>query len=157
MRAPFDPATKLCRGPAHPQPIQLPLDEAHWGFYRTGERAGKAYGQCKLCRHWNALKTKAGPHGLVPAVQFATLAKELIDRCGSGEKVYVYHGIQGATILSLAERRQPTVRLRTVQHLLQALDQQRREDRRNGASPRFLAARKAQALQEERLMRLAGY
>ncbi len=156
MRAPFA-QTKLCRGPAHPQPVRLPLTDQHWGFYRSGPRAGKAYGRCKLCRHWNRLKTKDGPHGLAPVGKLAPLAAELIDRCGSAERVERQHGLGASTVLAIAERRQQRVRLRTAQLLLLALAEQRRDDRLNGASERFRAAKLKQALLEERLGRLTGY
>lgn len=149
--------TKLCRGPAHAQPVRLPLDEQHWNFYRSGPRAGRALGRCKLCRHWTELKQREGPHGLAPVGRLAALARELVDRCGSAAAVEREYGLGQGVVSKIAERRQASVHLRTAQLLLLALGEQRKSDRRNGSSPRFLAARKAQALREERLQRLTGY
>jgi hypothetical protein len=137
---------KLCRGPAHPQPTWLPL--ADFGF-----NGPYLQGQCKLCRGWLRLQTKEGPHGLVPAASLAKLALELTNRCGSLDKAADRSGVNRQTLLRLIHRKQPQVRRQTAQQLLIGLAEQRKVDRRNGASPRFLAARKAQAQIEERVAR----
>ena len=56
-----------------------------------------------------------------------------------------------------ALNRQASVQKETARRVIEALAAQRREDRRNGLSPTFLALKKRQAQQEDRMARLAGY
>jgi hypothetical protein len=150
------PPTKVCQGPAHPGPTRLPLTAEHWNFYRSGPRAGTPIGRCRLCHHWNALVVKSGPHGLVDAKPVLPFVVELVERCGNPEKVYAAHGLHAETLRSIIAG-QRSVRKRTVARLLLALSEQRKYDRRNGASERFVKARREQGLREERALRLAGY
>jgi len=85
------------------------------------------------------------------------LAKELIDRCDGCHNVELWHGIRGETIRVISTGEQKSVQKKTAARLLTALAEQRKEDRRNGLSARFLAARKQQIQREARLERLAGY
>jgi hypothetical protein len=147
---------KVCTGPAHPQPVRLPVDEAHWHYHRSGPLAGQPVARCKLCQNWAKLQTKAGAHGLVPASRVRQLTQELVDRCDGYRQVEQRHGIAESTLRGLLAG-QARVQKTTAQRILQALDQQRREDRRNGASARFIKARQRQAVLEGRLTRLAGY
>jgi len=133
------------------------VDEEHWHYHRTGPKAGQPVARCRLCTNWAKLQTKTGPHGLVPAAKVRWLAKELVDRCDGCPGVERRHGIREETIRALVAGTQARVQKTTAQRILQALDQQRREDRRNGTTARFTKARHRQAALEERLMRLAGY
>lgn len=145
--------TKVCSGPAHHGPALLPLTERHWQFYRSGARAGRPLSRCKLCRHWNVLVQKDGPHGLVEAKSVVPLAVELLDRCGSAYRVEQSHGVNEATLRAIVDGRTQLVRKRTAQQIILGLSEQRKYDRRNGASARFMEARRRQAIIEERLER----
>lgn len=148
---------KVCTGPAHPQPTRLPMDEEHWHYHRTGPKAGQPVARCRLCTNWAKLVVKDGPHGTVPAAKLHHLVKELVDRCEGCPECQRRHGLRAETLRLILTREQATVQKKTAQRILQALAEQRREDRRNGTSARFLKARQRQAALEERLTRLAGY
>lgn len=149
--------TKVCTGPAHHGPTRIPLDAAHWYFHRSGRYAGQPTSRCKLCTNWRKLVGKEGPHGLASARTLRPLAKELVDRCGSLDKVGIMHGIGRSTLAPIVRGEQEQVQKKTAARILLALSEQRKYDRRNGATPRFLAARKAQAAIEERMERTGQY
>lgn len=149
--------SKTCTGPAHAQPTHVPLTPANWHFYKTGPRAGKPLGRCKLCRHWDQLKVKDGPHGLVPALTIVPLVHELAQRCGGLAEVERRYGLGQGTLTLILKGRTRKMRKRTAQLVLVSLDEQRRADRRNGSTPLFNAARQEQARREDRLNLLAGY
>ena len=149
--------TKVCTGPAHEQPTRLPLTAEHWYFHRSGVMEGKPLARCRLCVNWTKLIGKHGPHGWVPIGRVHAYGVELLDRCGSASRVEAVHGIHENTILAITRRSQPNVQRKTVARLLVALGEQRKLDRRNGVSKRFLDARKAQANHEARLSELSGY
>lgn len=149
-------ATKLCTGPSHGSPTRLPLDAEHWHFNRTGPRAGQPLARCRLCRHHERL-SRDGVHGLVPATQVRAWVAELGLRCESVHAAAAKHSLPQTTLYRALTQKGVKVTKRTAARILIALGEQRKEDRRNGASPRFNAARRAQAIQEERMNRLAGY
>jgi hypothetical protein len=103
------------------------------------------------------LKVQGGPHGLAEVESFSRFARELVDRCGTWDAAVRRSGLTETTLRSIAEKRQAQVRLATGRKLLVALAEQRKVDRRNGASMRFVKAKQAQARHEERLWRMAGY
>lgn len=149
--------TKVCSGPAHAQPTRLPLGEQHWYYHRRGAQAGQPLDRCKLCANWSKLTRQNGPHGTVALAEVKTYAQELLDRCGSYAAAFAAHGIGDTTLSAIVRGEVGRVQLRTVQRILAALGEQRKLDRRNGTSARFIAARRAQALRDERIGRLVGY
>ena len=136
---------KVCTGPAHAGPTRIPLDAEHWYFHRSCPRAGEPTSRCRLCANWARLVAKGGPHGLVPADQVRGFALELVERCGSASEAARRHGIAATVLRGLVAAEYPSVQRRTVEALLRALGEQRKDDRRNGSSERFLAARREQA------------
>jgi hypothetical protein len=133
--------TKTCSGPAHAAPVVLPLDDRHWIFRRSGRRAGRVLTPCKACQNWDKLLTKDGPHGLVPIKAVYPHALELLERCGGYAAVRRLHGINDTTLRPIVWRENPTVQLRTVRRVLDALVAQRINDRRASAISRtFLNA-----------------
>lgn len=148
--------TKVCAGPAHPQPTRLPLTDAYWYFNRSGPHAGLPQ-RCKLCAAWKRYE-RYGVHALVPVRSLRPWLVELRDRCGSAFEVERRYGIWASTVTQILNRDEAgRVQVRTAQRVLIALGEQRKLDRRNGTSARFLAARKAQALSELRMSQLTGY
>jgi hypothetical protein len=81
------------------------------------------------------------------------LAKELTDRCGGYHAVHRAHGIREETIRLIVLGQTERMQKRTAARILLALSEQRKYDRRNGSSKRFLEARMAQARIEERIDR----
>lgn len=145
---------KICAGPAHAGPTYVPLDEEHWHFNRSGPRAGTALGRCKLCRRLERLDRQ---HGLVPTAEVLPWLVELVRRCDGVRGVSRVHEIPETTLYTVLERKHEKVHKRTAARVLVALAEQRKLDRRNGLSPRFLAIKKEQARHEERMSRLTGY
>lgn len=137
----------------------LEISREHWMFRsdKSPYSAGKPYGPCKLCRAEQKAKNPNRPHGLVPVNKVYGLMRELRDRCGTVEAASKFSGINETTIKEICDLKRPKVRKHTVRLLVLALDERRRHDRRNGSSPRFIAARQHQAQLEDRLNRLAGY
>jgi hypothetical protein len=137
----------------------LEANEKNWFFRSASSKysPGKAYGPCRECRARAKTKHPNRPHGLVPVGKVYVLMRELRDRCGSVEAAAEASGINENTVRGVCERKRAKVNKQTVRLLVLALDERRRHDRRNGASPRFLAARQAQAQIEDRMNRLAGY
>lgn len=149
--------TKLCTGPAHAGPTLVPLDEQHWHFHRSGSNAGQPVARCKLCANWAKLVTKDGQHGLVDAGRLRQFARELVDRCDGFEPAERAHGVAASTLRAIVGGESTRVQKRVAARLLLALSEQRKQDRRNGTSARFLAARRRQVMIEERQQRLVGY
>src|SRR4051812_16834670 len=143
--------TKVCSGPAHDAPTNLPLDETHWNFARSGRRTGLPLSRCKLCGNWEKLIKKGGPHGLVPVASVSGYARELLERCGSYEKVRESYGLNDTTLGPIVRAVHPTVQARTAQRLLLALGEQRKRDRQHGTSKRFNRAQRLRGLQEQRM------
>lgn len=146
---------KLCTGPSHPQPTRLPLD--HFYVHRTGTKAGELTARCKLCHNWRKLVGKDGPHGYVTVNdELRAYTKELVERCGEwyGPR---QHGLRPETLHGVVTGKQRRVQKKTALRILTALGEQRKTDRRNGASPRFVEAKRAQVDRAERIERLAGY
>lgn len=148
---------KLCTGPSHEQPTRLPLDEQHFYFHRTGPNAGEPTSRCRVCHNWRKLGGKDGPHGYVlVSDELRTYTRELIERCGPwyGPR---QHGLRPETLAAIVAGTHKRVQAKTALRILTALGEQRKTDRRNGASPRFVAAKRAQVDRAERIERLAGY
>jgi hypothetical protein len=146
--------TKTCNGPSHPAPVSLPLDERHWHFRLTGRRAGHTLSRCKACQNWEKLRTKNGPHGLVAVKAVRPHALELLERCGGYAAVRRLHGINDTTLRPVVWGDNPTVQLRTVQRILDALVAQRINDRRAASiSPVFLNATTARVRNAQRIER----
>lgn len=152
-----DVPTKVCTGPAHPGPTRVPVTKEHWNFHRSGPDAGKPTSRCKLCTNWAKLVTKEGAHGLVERQDVLVFLNELIERCGSVEQVQTRHGLNANGLRAFLSNPDARMQKRTLARVLVALGEQRKLDRRNGTSPRFHAARRAQADREGRLERLIGY
>lgn len=148
--------TKVCTGPAHGNATRLPLDADHWYYHRSGPRTGLPLARCRLCSNWEKLVEKGSPQGLVPIAKVYPLAAELVDRCGSTYAVWRAHGITESAIRAIVARSYAGVQRRMVRQLLLALAEQRKIDRRNGSSPRFLAAKQEQAKRFDALDRAHG-
>lgn len=157
------PPTKVCTGPAHPGPTRLPLDARHWYFHGASKWAigagmvGKPISRCRLCGSWSRLVERDVPHGLVPVPKIEPFVRELVERCGSTAQVVRVHGFNRTTIDRVLRHEIESVKAKTAARVLVALGEQRKIDRRNGTSERFVKARREQAQREERLDRLAGY
>lgn len=127
------PATKLCRGPAHPAPTRLPLSK----FY-VRRATGKPFGRCRICTLWPRLQIRDGAHGFIEVAKVETFARELVARCGSIAAASDLSTISTATLGNLTGSskafRTRYARADTVARLLVALAAQRQADRRNGSS-----------------------
>ena len=77
-------------------------------------------------------------HGVVPLVSVQEHALELLERCGGFYIVERVHGINNTTLRPIVNGDHANVQLRTVQRVLAALVEQRKIDRRNGATHRKL-------------------
>lgn len=149
--------TKICTGPAHPQPTALPVDRQHWYFRKSGPKAGEPVSRCVLCINWRRLNDP-GMSGTVPCDKIRPFARELVDRYGSYNEAMRQTTISDVTLRSIMNKDYCTVQKRTALRVLQALEQKRREDRRDRKiSSKFLEARRKQANIEERLQRSVGY
>src|SRR5262249_4188412 len=71
--------SKLCSGPAPPEPTRLPIDRQHWNFHQSGRYQGKPVARCKACQNWAKLVHKDGPHGLTAAATVLPYLKELLE------------------------------------------------------------------------------
>jgi hypothetical protein len=152
------PTTKVCTGPAHGGPTELPVTDEHWYFHKSGPYTGKPIARCKLCTNWNKLQSRAEKNGTVECKKIRKFVAELVDRCGSSDLAGVASGVAANTIRSVLHEERCTMQLRTAKRLLVALDQRRKEDRRNGStSERFREARRRQADIEEKIDRTLGY
>lgn len=147
-------ASKVCTGPAHPSAAMLPLTSEYWYFYgdspwaRDNDMVGKPIAKCRLCR---ALEYDSQE---IPPAQIEPFARELVDRCGGYKQAERVCGVGERTLRQLVLRKQKRgVQKRTAQRILVGLSEQRKYDRRNGSSERFLEARLAQARIEERIER----
>lgn len=145
---------KVCTGPAHAGPAMLPLTDEYWYFYgdsdwaRRAKMVGKPIAKCKLCR---ALEH---PHSLIPTRKIERFTLELVDRCGGYKQAERLCGVGERVLRQIATRTKTKgVQKPTAARILTALSEQRKYDRRNGSSQRFLEARLAQARIEERVGR----
>lgn len=148
--------TKVCTGPAHPGPTELPLTETYW-YFHGDHHPGNARYRCKLCYGWEKLVDKEAPRGLVEASSVVPFARELVERCGTIKAASRAHDLQYETLRALLAGERAKLKKQTVARYLLALGEQRKYDRRNGLSERFHEARRAQGEREARLERLAGY
>lgn len=142
-----EPPLRYCPGCKR----KLPATGDYWFF-----RAGAPYNPCRDCRA-DAKTQKPGPHGYVEVSKVYSLMRELIDRCGSAEAAANLSGINPTTIRQVIARERPYVQKRTVRLMVLALYEQRKLDRINGASKRFLAARKKQGELENYMDTISGY
>lgn len=149
--------TKLCTGPAHPVPVQLPLTEDNWYFHKRGKRVGKPLSRCKLCVNWNRLQS-AGQSGTVPCSSVHTFVAELVSRYGSRSLVAEAAGVALGTVDSIMNGDTCTVQKRTALRIIVALDEKRREDRRRGfVHERFIKERQQVAQRIAQLERHQSY
>lgn len=93
----------------------------------------------------------------VPAPKLRPLLRELVLRCGNTREAADYIGISRTTMHDIEHQKRDWVHKRTARLIILAVYQRRKEDRRNGASERFVKAKHHQAKIEERLSRLEGY
>jgi hypothetical protein len=109
---------------------------------------GKPIAKCKLCR---ALEH---PHKLIPAKKIEHFARELVDRCGGYKQAERLCGVGERVLHQLVTKtKKRGVQKETASRILGALSEQRKYDRRNGSSQRFMEARLAQARINERMER----
>lgn len=140
------PQTKTCTGPAHDEPVALPLTPRYWHFVRSGRRTGLPLSRCKQCQNWAKLQHKDGPHGVIDVGNVRRHATELLERCGSYATVSRRYGINDTTLAPVVRGVSSRVQLRTAQRILTALTEQRRLDRLSGqTSERFRRAQAARA------------
>lgn len=146
--------TKVCTGPAHPAPAMLPLTPEYWYFYgdsgwaQSTGMVGKPIARCLLCRALDH------PHKLIPASRIERFTAELINRCGGYKQAERASGVGERVLRQIVTRtKKRGVQKETAARILVALSEQRKYDRRNGSSVRFMEARRAQARIEERIER----
>jgi hypothetical protein len=72
--------TKICSGPAHSSPTELPLTE----FYlrKSKGRMNEPVSRCKKCCNWSKLKNPEGDHGTIPAEKVRPILQEVVGRIG---------------------------------------------------------------------------
>lgn len=159
MSDPSFAQVKVCTGPAHAQPISLPVNENNWNFHRSGPKAGEPVARCKLCVNWTKLLDPSGPHGFATvSVELQTFAKELVERCnGSAHRLRHHHGVRPETVKAIAAGTHKRIQKKTALKILRALNEQRKIDRRNGHSESFRLARMAQVQRESHIRSLSGY
>jgi hypothetical protein len=143
---------KFCNGPAHGgEAVPLPLTEEYW-FIRQKEtgrhKAGEVRSPCRLCQ---SIMGQKG--GTVECRHVLKHVQELENRCGSLEQAAEFSNVGVTTLYRIARGGQCTLQRETAAKLIRALDEKRREDRRNGyVHPKFVAARQSQARIEDRMM-----
>jgi len=152
MSKPF-PETKRCNGPAHAEPVLLPLDGEHWYFHRTGSRVGSPVTPCRQCVNWSKLLKPEGPHGYVPIKDVLPYVRELVERCGSIYKTCRRHGFAEDTLRQALNGGHEQMQKKTIGRVLLALQEQRQFDRKNGTSSRFHEEVRRRAEAEKRRMR----
>lgn len=150
-------------GPPPPPVLKLcpkcnnsyPFEREHW-YFRANN--GNPMTPCRHCRDAVPEKTQhETDRGYVPVEKVYVLMQELVDRCGNYEQAAEASGIAAPTIKAITLRERPRVQKRIVRLLVLALSERRKFDKLNGASQRFIDARKRQALLEERIQNLTGY
>ena len=131
----------------------LPLTGEYWYFYgdsswaRSKGMVGKPISRCRLCRELDYEKT------MIPAKRIEQYARELIDRCGGYKQAERLCGVNEMALRSIVLRESNEVYKTTASRILTGLSEQRKYDRRNGSSQRFMDARLAQARINERMER----
>jgi hypothetical protein len=131
----------------------LPLTEEYWYFYgdsawaRAAHMVGKPIARCRLCRALDYEKT------MIPARRIEEFTRELIDRCGGYKQAERVCGVNEIALRKIVMRQKRSVKKATASRILVGLSEQRKYDRRNGTSERFMKARLAQARLEERIDR----
>jgi hypothetical protein len=145
---------KLCSGPSHAEPTWVVLHPDYWNFYLSGHRAGKPLHHCKACRAWERmLAAQNSPHRLVARPEVLPWIEELIRRCDTVVGVERRHGIPVSTLWPLASGHRLSMQRRTAARILSALAEQRKTDRRNGAtSDDYRSKRIAVAVREKKMM-----
>ena len=77
---------KICNGPAHERPIELPVTDRYWYFHKSGKKAGQPLHYCKTCSNFHRLKNPTKTNqGTVPAEQVLPILQEIIARVGKSE------------------------------------------------------------------------
>lgn len=149
------PHSKVCTGPAHPNAVLLPLTEEYWYFRKidSGDnKAGTVKTPCRLCVSYQ----KYGPDGgVVDCKPIRPFVQELFRRYNNRRDLTAEAiGISPQAITNILYNGQCTIQRATAKKIILALDNKRREDRRNGCvAPAFIHAMR----QAERIERLAGY
>lgn len=133
MSYPF-PETRRCSGPAHAEPVLLPLTEEHWYFHRSGPSKGKPVTPCRQCANWRKLLKPNGPHGYLPLDDVLPFLRELIERCGSLYQAKTRYHFAEDTLRQALLGNRSSMQKKTVARILVALKTQRELDRRNGGS-----------------------
>jgi len=145
--------TKLCSGPAHPEPTRLPLDALHWNFHRSGRYQGRPVSRCKACQNWSKLVNHEGPHGLTEARPLVPYLRELLERVGSYDQLEKTYGVGETTARDLLVFGQRKVQKRTAQRILTGLAEQRKRDRNGHATTdRYRGRRIAAAVRDKKMM-----
>jgi len=95
---------------------------------------------------------------LIDCQQIRPYVKELVQRCGNAKAAAEYSLVAASTIGRIMHSVHCTVQHETARKLIIALEHRRIEDRKNHeVHDELLKARRAQAMQEDRLERLIGY
>jgi len=79
---------RLCRGPAHEEPVWLPLTEKYFYLREAGNPSAGLKSPCRLCnlyRHSGMKSGGLGEHGFVPAHEIQPFFIEGINRVGLQE------------------------------------------------------------------------
>lgn len=148
---------KTCTGPSHSEPVLLPLTSRYWHFRQSGPLVGRPLAHCRQCQNWARLLVKDVPHGVTPAEPLRVYAVELLERCGSYDRVRALYGINDTTLGPIVRGLSANVRRLTAQRILSALDLQRKEDRRSGqTSRRYLVRLRSRGMRTEYIERGQG-
>jgi len=149
---------KICTGPAHPVPVNLPLTEDNWYFHKTGPRKGRAVSRCKLCVNYNRLQAIDGQNGTVDCTKVFKFTEELVLRYGNASQAEGPSGVSANTLRIILKQEQCTIQKRTALKIITALDEKRRADRRSGTvNKKWRDAIRARALSEQRIEQTLGY
>ena len=115
--------TKLCNGPSHDEPTELPLSEFY--VHKSGRRKGLPVSRCKRCINWDKLKNHHANHGTVPSDEIQPFLREMVNRVGLYEASRL-SGIAPNTIPPILDGTTKRVQKRTAMKILSTVDHQRR-------------------------------
>jgi hypothetical protein len=76
---------KVCSGPFHDRPTELPVTDQYWYFHKTGKKIGKPIARCKACVNWHRLKNPTGNQGTIEIKKVMPLFLEARNRVGHVE------------------------------------------------------------------------
>lgn len=115
--------TKVCTGPAHPEPVELPIEEFH--TRKSGDRAGQPISRCKRCVNWNKLQNHTPNHGYV---KFDRLlwehVRELINRVGIMNAAKL-SGISDSSLRFMLKGNPAQIQKETARKILTAVQYER--------------------------------